>query len=89
MKKSSLPQFIGVITSLLVIWLINDLTLVDDCINQGGSFDYQTGKCLLGNGEVYTTSYSKYLIALYFFIGLIVALLVTKVTRKLTNISQE
>lgn len=89
MKKSSFPQFVGVIVSLLVIFLINDLTLVDDCINQGGNFDYQTGKCLLSNDEVYTSSYSKYLIALYFFVGLVVALLVTKLTRKLTNISQE
>tara|TARA_R110000787_G_scaffold72119_8_gene160820 strand:- start:31 stop:294 length:264 start_codon:yes stop_codon:yes gene_type:complete len=86
MSKDSIPQFIGVIFSLFVIWLINDFILVDDCLDHGGSFSYPTGKCLLANNETYTASFTTHLIVLYFFIGIIVAVMTAKLIKKIFKI---
>ena len=88
MSKNSIPQFIGVIFSLFIIWLINDIILVEDCLDHEGIFSYQTGKCLLANNEIYTSSFTSYLIALYFFIGIIVAVITSKLIKKIFKIKQ-
>jgi hypothetical protein len=88
MKKNSIPLFIGVIVSFIVIWLINDYFLVDKCLDNGGSFDYSTAECLLENGDVKVSELGKYFMAVYFFIGLLVSLFVSFSVRKLFNIEQ-
>lgn len=87
MSKYSIPQFIGVIVSFLVIWLLNDFILVDDCVDHGGVFSYETGKCLLANNEIYIADFTNYLIALYFFIGIIVAVTTSRIIKKIFKIA--
>jgi hypothetical protein len=87
MKKNSIPQFIGVIVSFTVIWLINDVFLVGACVDKSGVFNYQTGECLLENGDVQLSNFGHYLIAFYFFMAIIVALLVSLGIRKVFKIA--
>jgi hypothetical protein len=88
MKKNSVPQFIGVIISFIAIWLVNDFLLVDKCLDNGGSFNYSAGECLLENGNVQASPLGKYLIAIYFFMGLLIALSVSLCIRKIFKIAQ-
>ncbi|WP_448555697.1 hypothetical protein [Thalassotalea montiporae] len=83
MNKNTIPHFIGVIASVVVIALLVNFTIVDDCLDKGGAFSYETGKCLLANQEIYVASYHTYLVALYFFIGVTVAFYVSKLVRKI------
>ncbi len=88
MKKNSIPLFIGVIVSLIAIWLVNDYLLVDQCRDSGGSFDYSKAECLLKNGEVKASELGPYVMAIYFFMGLFISLFVSFSIRKTFNIAQ-
>lgn len=82
MNKNFLPAFAGVITSVIVILLINNFTVVDDCIEHGGHFDYKTAKCLLASGEVHVASFTHYLVAIYFILGIAIAFGVLRIIKK-------
>ena len=88
MRKNSIPLFIGVIISLIAIWLVNDYLLVDQCRDSGGSFDYSTAECLLQNGDVKASELGPYIMAIYFFMGLFISLFVSFSIRKTFNIAQ-
>ncbi|MDX2368707.1 MAG: hypothetical protein QNK36_09940 [Colwellia sp.] len=88
MNKNSIPLFIGVIFSLIAIWLVNDYLLVDQCLDKGGSFDYSKAECLLENGEVKASELGTYIMAVYFFMGLVISLFVSFSIRKIFNIEQ-
>jgi hypothetical protein len=88
MKKNSIPLFIGVLVSFIAIWLVNDYLLVDQCLDNGGSFNYSKGLCLLANGEIKTSALGKYLIAIYFFMGILISLFVSFSIRKIFKIAQ-
>jgi hypothetical protein len=88
MKKNSIPLFIGVICSFIAIWLVNDFFLVDKCLDNGGSFDYSKAECLLENGDVKTSPLEAYAMAIYFFMGILISLLVSFSIRKIFNIEQ-
>lgn len=88
MKKNSLPLFIGVICSLVAIWLVNDYLLVGQCTENGGSFDYSKAMCLLENGEEKVLELEKYFVVMYFFMGLLISLFVSLLVRKVFNIEQ-
>ncbi|REL27248.1 hypothetical protein DXX93_12180 [Thalassotalea euphylliae] len=83
MNKNTIPHFIGVIASVIVIAFLVNLTIVDDCLDNGGAFSYETGQCVLANQEIYVASYHTYLVALYFFIGVTVAFCISKLVRKI------
>ena len=82
MNKSAIAKFIGVFVSLLVIWVINDLLLIQPCVNEGGVFQYEKGQCLLEDGNIFTTGLEMPLVILYVFIGFGVSYLVSKLIRK-------
>jgi len=88
MNKNSIPMFIGVIFSFFAIWLVNDYLLVEHCLDNGGSFNYSKGECLLENGNVIASALGKYLIAIYFFMGISIALTVSFSIRKIFKIKQ-
>ena len=88
MNKTFIPLFAGVICSFIAIWFVNDYFLVDQCTENGGRFDYSKAECLLENGDVITTELGKYFIAVYFFMGLIISVLVSFSIRKIFNIKQ-
>jgi hypothetical protein len=88
MKKNSIPLFIGVIFSFIAIWFVNDFLLVDKCLDNGGSFNYSKGECLLESGDVKVSDLGRYLIAIYFFMGLLIALFVSFFIRKIFKIEQ-
>jgi hypothetical protein len=83
MNKTSTPTFIGVFASLLVIWALHTYLVVDDCIEQGGSYQYRTNACLLENGQLYASDLGTSIIAMYFFVGFVVSLLVSILIRKI------
>jgi hypothetical protein len=83
MNKNVLPPFVGVFVSWLVIWQLHEFLLVDGCLDKGGSFDYKTGQCLLDTVNTQASGLSSGMLVLYFAVGIIVALLVASVVRKL------
>lgn len=83
MNKSVLAKFIGVFVSLLVIWKINDVLLIDACVEQGGKFQYKQGKCLLEDGSIYSTGFEMPLVFLYVVIGFGVSYFVSKGLQKI------
>ena len=88
MKRTLFPTLIGVFSSLFAIWSLHTFLIVDDCLDQGGSFDYATAKCLLENGQVYDSSLASMAIALYFVVGFGVSFIVSTIIRKLFNIKR-
>lgn len=85
MNKTSIPTLIGVFTSLLAIWLLHTVLVVNDCLAQGGVFTYELSKCMLENGQTYEPPFANYLIALYFIVGFTVSFLVSILIKKLIN----
>ncbi|WP_441002967.1 hypothetical protein [Pseudocolwellia agarivorans] len=83
MNKSALAKFIGVFVSLLVIWVINDLLLIQPCLDEGGIFQYEKGQCLLENGSLYTTGFEMPLVVLYVVIGFGVSYFVSRIFNKI------
>ncbi len=77
MNRTSIPTLIGVFTSLLVIWALHTFIVVDDCLEHGGSFQYNSGKCLLENGQIYEANLANVAIFLYCIIGFVVSLSVS------------
>jgi hypothetical protein len=88
MNRTSIPTLVGVFTSLLVIWALHTYIVVDDCLDNGGSFQYNTGKCLLENGQLYDSTLENMVVALYCVVGFVVSLLVSSLIRKFFNIKQ-
>lgn len=82
MNKNSAPLFIGVITSIIIILLINNFTVVENCLEHGGSFDYKIGKCILANGDIYIANFTNYLVAMYFVLGITIAFSVSRIIKK-------
>jgi len=83
MNRTLLPTLIGVFTSLFAIWSLHTFLMVDDCLDQSGSFDYSTGKCLLENGQTYDSSIATMALVLYFVVGFGVSFFVSNGIRKL------
>ncbi|NQY87724.1 MAG: hypothetical protein HRT51_08240 [Colwellia sp.] len=88
MKKNSIPLFVGVTFSLIAIWFVNDFLLVEQCLDNGGSFDYRKAECLLENGDIKVSDLGKYFMAIYFFMGILISLVVSFSVRKIFNIEQ-
>jgi hypothetical protein len=88
MKRTLFPTLIGVFTSLLAIWSLHTFLVVDDCLDQGGSFDYATAKCLLENGQVYDSNIATVVLVLYFVVGFSVSFIVSSVIRKFFKIKK-
>ena len=86
MNRTSIPTLIGVFTSLLVIWALHTLIVVDDCVDNSGFFEYSTGKCLLENGQLYESTLGTMVVALYFIVGFTVSFWVSNFIRKAFNI---
>ncbi|PKI15965.1 hypothetical protein [Colwellia sp. 12G3] len=88
MNRTLFPTLIGVFTSLFAIWSLHTFLMVDDCLDQGGSFDYATAKCLLENGQVYESNLATMALVLYFVVGFGVSFIVSSVIRKFFKIKQ-
>ncbi|MEY8215069.1 MAG: hypothetical protein RPR97_11400 [Colwellia sp.] len=88
MNRTLLPTLIGVFTSLFAIWLLHTFLMVDDCLDQGGSFDYPTAKCLLESGQVYNSNLETIALVLYFVVGFGVSFIVSTLIRKLFKIKK-
>ncbi len=88
MNKNSAPLFIGVFFSFIAIWLLNDYLLVDKCLENGGTFNYNKAECLLDNGEIKVSELGNYMMAVYFFMGISISLIVSFAIRKVFNIAQ-
>lgn len=88
MKRNVIPLFVGVIVSIIAIWLVNDAVLVNTCLDSGGDFDYRSGKCLLENGATQASDLGKAMIIIYFFMGLLIALFTSFFIRKIFKIEQ-
>ena len=88
MNSTSIPTLIGVFTSLLVIWALHSFLVIDDCLDHGGVFQYNSGRCLLENGQVYESNLASMVIVLYFVVGFVVSLLVAGIIRKVFKIKQ-
>jgi len=83
MNINVLTKLVGVAVSFFIIWIINGFALVDVCLDQGGTFENRTGKCILENGDIYKSGFESPLVVLYVFIGLSVTYFVSKFGNKL------
>jgi hypothetical protein len=88
MKKKSLPLFIGVFISFVFIWFISQFLVVEPCVEKGGTFNYSKGECLLANGDVFVSEIADYLMVLYFVVGIVTAISVSLLIRKVFKIEQ-
>ncbi len=86
MNRTLFPTLIGAFTSLFAIWSLHTFLMVDDCLDNGGSFDYSTAKCVLENGEVHVSNFETFALVLYFIVGFGVSYLVSALIRKFFNI---
>lgn len=83
MNRTSIPTLVGVFTSLFAIWLLHTFLVVDDCLDHGGSFDYDIGKCMLENGQPYESTLATFAIVLYFIVGFVVSFVVSTLIKRL------
>ncbi len=81
MNKTSVPTLIGVFCSLLTIWLLHTLFVVNDCLDHSGVYDYKVGKCLLENGQTYEGSFASFALVVYVIVGFVISLTVAKLIR--------
>ena len=86
MKHTSIPTLVGAFISLLIIWALHTLLIVDDCVEQGGDFQYNYGTCQLENGQLYQSDLVIMALILYCIIALSVSLLVSKIIRNIFKI---
>ncbi|SET40714.1 hypothetical protein [Thalassotalea agarivorans] len=82
MNKNTLPLFVGAIVAIIVILVLNDFTIVDRCLEQGGSFDYEQGHCLLANGEIYVWDKTPYLVAFNFIVAIVLAFITSRLLKR-------
>ncbi len=85
MNRTLIPTLAGVFSSLLCIWLLHSFFIVDDCLDQGGSFDYKTSQCLLENGQYYQNSFSAIALIVYVIVGFVFSLIVAKLIRTILD----
>jgi hypothetical protein len=83
MNRTLIPTLAGVFSSLLCIWLLHSFLIVDDCLDNGGSFDYKTSQCLLENGQLYENTFTSIALIVYVVVGFIGSLTVAKFLRAL------
>jgi hypothetical protein len=83
MNRTLIPTLAGVFSSLLCIWLLHSFLIVDDCLDNGGSFDYKTSQCLLENGQLYENTFTSIALIVYVVVGFVVSLTVAKFLRVL------
>jgi uncharacterized membrane protein len=83
MNRTLIPTLAGVFSSLLCIWLLHSFLIVDDCLDNGGSFDYKTSQCLLENGQLYENTFTSIALIVYVVVGFVVSLTVAKFLRAL------
>jgi len=88
MNRTSIPTLIGVFTSLFAIWALHTFIIVEDCLDHGGVFQYNTAKCLLEDSQVYESDLATMAIVLYFFVGFIVSFVVSSIIRKVFDVKQ-
>lgn len=88
MNRTLVPTLIGVFSSLFAIWLLHNYLMVDDCLDQGGSFDYATAKCFLSSGQVLDPKIESFALVLYFVVGFGVSFIVSSIIKKLINIKK-
>jgi hypothetical protein len=81
MNRTLIPTLAGVFSSLLCIWLLHSFLIVDDCLDNGGSFDYKTSQCLLENGQLYENTFTSIALIVYVVVGFVVSLTVAKFLR--------
>lgn len=83
--KNRLPLFIGVFISFCLIWFINEAVIVKECLEQGGVFQYNQGKCLLPTGDFFTSELVVPMMVLYSVLGFLVSFFIAKIIRKYLN----
>ena len=88
MNRNSIPTLVGVLVSLFVIWILHEVLIVKDCLENEGSFQYNSGKCLLESGQIYQSNLETMALFLYFFVGFIVSLLVSRLIKKIFKINK-
>ncbi|TMM44004.1 hypothetical protein [Colwellia ponticola] len=88
MNRTLLPTLLGVFSSLFAIWLLHNYLMVDDCLDQGGTFDYATAKCLLSTGQILDAKLENLALVLYFVVGFGVSFIVSSLIKKLIKIKK-
>ncbi len=89
MNSTSIPTLLGVFSSLFAIWALHLYLVVDDCLDHGGAFNNDIGKCVLENGQHYESSLATVAIVLYFVVGFVVSFVVSTLIRKLFKIERK
>ncbi len=83
MNRTLLPTICGVFVSLLLIWTIHTYVLVDSCLDNGGTYDYPKGQCILVTGDVYQHDLANIMVLVYVIVGFGISFIVSNLLRKL------
>jgi hypothetical protein len=86
MKLKLITLIAGLTAGVLSVYWLNESMLVDACLDMGGAINKENGACL--SGETYEEYYMVVawpMIAVYLFVGLLIAVLTTFLCRKLLN----
>jgi len=82
MKNTLLPSLVGVLASLFVVWWLHGFLLVDSCLDNGGSFNYETNLCTGENSQVIELATSSTMLVTYCIVIMVVSLLTASLIRK-------
>jgi len=86
MKNTLLPSLVGVLASLFVVWWLHGFLLVDSCLDNGGSFNYETNLCTGGNSQIIELATSSTMLVTYCIVIMVVSLLTASLIRKIFKI---
>lgn len=86
MKNTLLPSLVGVLASLFVVWWLHGFLLVDSCLDNGGSFNYETNLCTGENSQVIELATSSTMLVTYCIVIMVVSLLTASLIRKIFKI---
>ncbi|WP_394192399.1 hypothetical protein [Pseudoalteromonas atlantica] len=82
MKNTLLPSLVGVLASLFVVWWLHGFLLVDSCLDNGGSFNYETNLCTGENSQIIELATSSTMLVTYCIVIMVVSLLTASLIRK-------
>ncbi|WP_152996211.1 hypothetical protein [Pseudoalteromonas sp. H105] len=82
MKNTLLPSLVGVLASLFVVWWLHGFLLVDSCLDNSGTFNYETNLCMDENSQLIELTTSSAMLVTYCIVIMLVSLLTASLIRK-------
>ncbi|WP_135476424.1 hypothetical protein [Pseudoalteromonas sp. KS88] len=86
MKNTLLPSLVGVSASLVVVWWLHGFLLADSCLDNSGTFNYETNLCTGENNQLIELATSSTMLVTYCIVIMVVSLLTASLIRRIFRI---